>query len=207
MRDLTGLPSVGVSVDGENLVAVFELDRGEHDRRSELGVGAVVSRPLLHGLWLLPALVPVPTTSIPLVKQRRLRSAHEFVREGAGGFERTYSPAGVVRAVAFAGAEASRSVGRAIRFTPIVQRVVLTSREARASQSARDLAASFGIGIVEVDSTGPDLIVRPSPAVIGAPAVYRWWIAELAYASWLQQKAQPVSCGLGFSGPLKPASP
>lgn len=207
MNAITGLPAVAVCLDGENLVAAFEIDMLEHERRATLRAGAVTSRSLLHGLWLLPAGIPVPVSALPAVKQQRLRDAHHFALEGASGFERTYEPAGRVRAVAFTGADVKRSVAQAIRFSPVVQRVVVTRPGARVSHPARELAAEFGIGIVEGSASAPTLSERPKPAVVGVPAVYRWWIAEVAYESWLQQNAQPVSCDLGFSGPLNPASP
>jgi hypothetical protein len=193
MHDLTSLPVVTISLDSRRLGAAFDPDLQEHDRRSALGVAAVTSRPLLHGLWLLPTGIPVPATAIPAKKLSRLRDAQHLVIESRAGLERTYSPPGAVRAVYFTGSKALRSIERAARFTPIVERVVITRPGVHASQGARSLAREFGIGLIEALDDGSNVILSPRPAVLGVPAVYRWWIAELAYASWLQQSAQPVS--------------
>jgi hypothetical protein len=193
MRELTSLPIVTICLEGWGLVAAFDPDSHEHDRRSAVGVGAVTSRPVLHGLWLLPAGIPVPVDAVPSVKRRRLRDAHHFAIEGESGFERLYSPPGAVRAVCFTGAEPTRSIDRAVRFTPIVERVVVTHPGVQTSHDARTLADEFGIGLIEASESEINVVVPPRPAVIGVPAVYRWWIAELAYESWLQQSAQPVS--------------
>ena len=44
-----------------------------------------------------------------------------------------------------------------------------------------------------VSGSDPEVVVKPDASVTGRPAVYRWWIAELAYARWIQLNAQPVS--------------
>ena len=193
MRELTSLPTVTVCLEGWSLVAAFDPDLQEHGRRSAVGAGAVTSRPLLHGLWLLPSGIPVPSSAIPAKKLGRLRDAHHFVVEGRSGFERLYAPPGIIRAVCFSGAEPLRSIERAARFTPIVERVVVTPPGVQASQGATVLAREFGVGLIEARDDGTSVLLSPRAAVVGVPAVYRWWIAELAYASWLQQSAQPVS--------------
>jgi hypothetical protein len=148
---------------------------------------------MLHGLWLLPAGIPVPADALPAVKRRRLRTAPHFALEADGGFQRLYSPPGVVRAIAFTGTDPRACVQRAVRFTPIVERVVVSHEDTPVPGDSRRLAGRFGIGITEVAENDVRVISGPKKAVIGVPAVYRWWIAELAYESWLQQSAQPVS--------------
>jgi hypothetical protein len=180
-------------LDGRPLIAAFEVDPAEHTRRLTLGAGAVASRSVLHGLWLLPAGIPVQADEIPAVKRRRLRDSSHFAAETELGFERLYSPAGIVRAVAFAGSDPTRCVEQAIRFTPIVQRVVVTDPDMPASNEARRLALEFGVGIIEAGKRENVMVEQPADAVVGVPAVYRWWIAELAYEAWLQLSAQPVS--------------
>lgn len=193
MRELTSLPVVAVCLDGSRLVAAFDPDHHEHARRVALRVGAVTSTPMLHGLWLLPAGIPVPVESVPSVKRRQLRDAHHFVAESQTGFERLYSPPGIVRAVCFTGTEPMRSIGRAARFTPIVERIVVTQAGVHTSRRARSVADEYGIGLLEASEAEVKIVLPPRAAVMGVPAVYRWWIAELAYESWLQQSAQPVS--------------
>lgn len=193
VRQRTSLPAVVVHLDGQRLIAAFQLDAHEHDRRSGLGIGAVTSRPVLHGLWLLPAGIPVPADALPAVKRRRLRAAPHFAVEGEAGFARLYSPPGVVRTIAFTGPDPTLCVLRAVRFTPIVERIVVSHRAMPLPVDARRLSDRFGIGVIEVSGDEICVVAEPERAVVGVPAVYRWWIAELAYESWLQQSAQPVS--------------
>lgn len=193
LEELTGLPAVAIRLEGKEMAAAFEPDVSEHVRRSTAGAGAVTACALLHGLWLLPAGVPVPTAAIPERKRQHLRAAGHFAQEDGGCLERLYSPAGVVRAIAIAGADIERSVGQAIRFTPIVQRVVVTDVATQPSSGTLALAEEWGVGVVKAQEDGCDVLLHPAPAVVGVPAVYRWWLAELAYEGWLQQSAQPVS--------------
>jgi hypothetical protein len=193
ISELSALPAVAMQIDGQNLIAAFEPDRHEHVRRSRAGAGAVTSRSLLHGLWLLPSGIPVPAAALPTIKQQRLRKAHPFAVEGESGFERRYSPPGVVRAVAFAGRDPRALITRAIRFTPIVERMVVTPGDRATSSNDRQLAEEFGIGIVTISDHGAQVVLGQQAAALGVPAVFRWWIAELAYEGWLQQSAHPVS--------------
>lgn len=193
LEELTGLPAVAIRLEGKEIAAAFDPDFGEHARRSTAGAGAVTSRALLHGLWLLPTGVPVPTAAIPERKRQHLRTAGHFAHEVGGQLERLYSPAGAVRAIAIAGADIERSVRQAIRFTPIVQRVVVTDVTTQPSPATLGLAEEWGVGVVTARENGSDVLRHPAPAVVGVPAVYRWWLAELAYEGWLQQSAQPVS--------------
>jgi hypothetical protein len=135
----------------------------------------------------------VPAAAIPERKRQHLRTAGHFAREDGGYVERLYSPAGAVRAIAIAGADIERSVGQAIRFTPIVQRVVVADVTAQLSSATLGLAERWGVGVVRATEDGCDVLRHPAPAVVGVPAVYRWWLAELAYEGWRQQSAQPVS--------------
>ena len=193
LEELTGLPAVLVRLEGKEMAAAFDPDVGEHVRRSRAGAGAVTSRALLHGLWLLPAGIPVPTAAIPERKRQHLRAAGHFAQENGDCLESLYSPAGAVRAIAVAGADIERSVAQAIRFTPIVQRVVVTDVTMQPSSATLGLADRWGVGVVRAREDGCDVLRHPAPAVVGVPAVYRWWLAELAYEGWLQQSAQPVS--------------
>jgi hypothetical protein len=190
---MMGLPVVNLTIDGVQMLAALERDDVEHARRATLHVGAVTSTALLHGLWLLPSGVPVPLQDVPDQKRRRLQEARHFVDVTEAGFERLYSPPGVVRAVAFTGANARRSLERATRFTPIVQRFVVGHRPVGLAAEALRVAEEWGVGVLELDAGTPRALVLPRPAELGVPAVYRWWIAELAYSSWLYESAQPVS--------------
>ena len=180
-------------IDGRALIAAFELNPSEHTRRATLGAGAVTSRAVLHGLWLLPMGIPVRADEIPAMKRRRLRESSHFAAETEAGFQRLYSPACIVRAVAFAGSDATRCVEHAMRFPPIVQRVVVTEEGRPAPNEVRRLAVEFGVGMIELRERDYVVLEQPPEPVVGVPAVYRWWIGELAYEAWLQLSAQPVS--------------
>ena len=181
LEELTGLPAVTLHFEGKEMAAAFDPDVREHERRSAAGAGAVTSRALLHGLWLLPSGFPVPTEAIPEQKRHRLRAAGHFAQEHGRSFERLYSPAGDVKAIAVAGSDTSRSVDHAIRFTPIVQRVVVADVTWQPSSTMLDLAHRWGVGVVTAREEGCAVLRHPAPAVLGVPAIYRWWLAELAY--------------------------
>jgi len=188
------LPMVALRIDGTSMLVGFELDLVEHARRARSGLGALTSTELLHGLWLLPSGVPVPLTAIPPKKVERLRAASHSVELTSSGFERLYSPPGVVRSVAFVGRNADHLVQRAIRFTPIFQRIAVVM-DGRRPLSARIecTAREWAVGIVEVNSGATNCALSAGRAETGVPSVYRWWMAELAYQSWLYENAQLVS--------------
>jgi hypothetical protein len=193
VRTLTSLPVVDLTVDGVSMLAAFEPDSCEHRRRTDLDIGAVTSTGLLHGLWLLPAGLPVPVTEVPDHKRRHLDAAPRLVDVTEAGYQRCYSPPGVVRAVAFGGSRMDRALQRAARFTPIVQRFVYSDGPMRFSPAHLNRAKEAGVGMFDCSGRTTRVLLDPSPAEVGVPAVYRWWIAELAYASWLYESAQPVS--------------
>lgn len=193
VRTFSSLPVVDLTVDGASMLAAFQPDDEEHRRRAALNIGAVTSTALLHGLWLLPWGVPVPVTEVPDHKRRHLDVASNLVDVTDAGYQRRYSPPGVVRSVAFGGSKIGRALHRAIRFTPIVQRLVYSEGPVRPSSANVRKAEEAGVGLLECSHGTARLLVEPSPAEIGVPAVYRWWIAELAYASWIYESAQPVS--------------
>lgn len=185
---------VPVRMDGASMLVGFELDLVEHRRRTQVGVGALTSTELLHGLWLLPSGVPVPVDAIPQVKVERLRAAAHSVDESCSGFERLYSPAGLVRSVAFVGRNADRLVHRAICFTPIFQRFAIVVDGATPLPSRVECAArEWEVGIIAVTAGSARSVIDAGRPVAGVPSVYRWWIAELAYQSWLYENTQLVS--------------
>lgn len=192
--DILRSPLVAVQIDGASMLVGFELDLVEHERRTRFGLGALISTELLHGLWLLPSGVPVPLSAVPPTKVERLRAAAHLVVETRSGFERLYSPPGVVRSVAFVGRNAERLVQRSIRFTPIFHRVaVVVDGSEPLSSRVECTAREWAVGIVEVNSGAARCALSPGPAETGVPSVYRWWMAELAYQSWLYENAQLVS--------------
>lgn len=184
-----------MELNGGPMLAWLDVDRDECERRADLSVGAVTSNGLLHGLWLLPHGLPVCEDALPVEKVRRFRDAPFAVVESGGVFERTYAPIGAVRAVAFGGRCWTRAVTRAIRFTPIVQRiaVVYEPRSSLRPEVALD-AMEWGVGAVLARESSVEPVLSAGPAVVGAPSVYRWLLAELAFDAWCQENAQYASC-------------
>lgn len=191
---LTGSLEVGFRMDGRAVTVMIELDLSEHQRRVGEGVGAVTGTGVLHGLWLLPSGIPVPVDRLPPVKQSRLREQRGVCIERHGYFERTYVPPGKVLAVAIESSNPDRALGGAAQLPPIFQRAAIVGplgrlRGVRLMTEATQVA----IGLVERSASGPRVLVTPPPSIIGRPGVYRWWIAELAYAALLQESTQLVS--------------
>ena len=189
VEELAGDPVVRFSIDGQPIIGGLALYVDEHERRLSAGIGAVTCRALLHGLWLLPSWGWTPPELLPDIKVQRLRAAPHVAIETDGGFVRTYEPPGVVRSVAFSGKSIERSVHRAARFTPIVQRFVFVDEEHQSVPVAVEWRArEWGVGIIRIrQESSPQTLVPAIPAEIGVPSVYRWWVAELAYARYLRK--------------------
>ncbi|MDE0493985.1 MAG: hypothetical protein OXH54_08620 [Acidimicrobiaceae bacterium] len=183
------------SIDGSEMLGAIEICCAEHERRTQSDIGAITSTALLHGLWLLPPHTPTPVGMLPDIKVQRLRAAPHTAVETAAGFERTYSPPGVLRSVTFRGRRVERAVARAARFTPIVQRYVLVDESQQpVAWPTECVAREWGVGIVALRrGNSPEVLVPASPVETGIPSVYRWWIAELAYERYLYESTQPVS--------------
>ena len=192
---VTGLPVVRFAIDGLEMLGALEFSLDEHERRTREEVGAITSTALLHGLWLLPTGGPTPPGMLPEVKVQRLRGAPHAAVETDAGFDRTYNPPGILRSVAFSSSSVERSVDRAARFTPIVQRFVLVEENQEpVASSIECVAREWGVGIISLRCGAcPEVLVPASPAETGIPSVYRWWVAELAYERYLYESAQPVS--------------
>lgn len=186
---------VSLSVEGSKMLGAFELHPDEHERRQRAGIGAITSKALLHGLWLLPSGGFVASEALPEVKVQRLRQAPHCAVETYCGFWRTYAPPGVLRTVAFSGNNLARAVQRAVKFTPIFQRIVLVNASSiPVPWPVECLAREWGVGIIALQDNGPPQTVVPaSSPVVGVPSVYRWWVAELAYERFLYRRAQLAS--------------
>lgn len=181
-----------VTIDGVRVAAAFELDLAEHRRRQALGIGAVTATSLLHGLWLLPNGIPVPATAVPDHKHDRLSRLPALVTSIDNQLRRTYEPPGVVRALASRGRSARRAVERVARFSPIFYRYAVVNGD-RLLPAIITYAFENGVGILQTDGEEARLVSAAPEAVRGVPAVYRWWIAELAYEAWLYESTHPVS--------------
>ena len=172
--------SFAVTIPTEGYTAWARIDSAEHVRRQQGGLGAVTSTALLSSLWELPSGGSVPANSLSESVVARLRSASCVVSESAEGFTRTYAPIGAVDAVAFAGNRPGDVVKRAASFSPIVRRYAIV-RARKVSAEAISCAQLYGVGLI-LQEDAAVVLVEPSPPETGRPHVYRWWLAELAYA-------------------------
>ena len=176
---------VDVAVEGAPWVLGIAVDDLEAQRRGT--GGAVVDRRLLHALWELPGGVDVPAYGIDeddLDVLRRFGDGH--VSSVGDCLRREFRPACTVThsvGVARRGVDAIR---RACAAPPIYTRVAVARR---ITQGDIDLAILKGVGLIAADGSSADVLVEARARVIGSPAVYRWWIAELAYDAWCHAQA------------------
>ncbi len=186
LADTVGLDVVLVGYDGAPMLAALAVHQDEHSRRQRLGTPAVTDRALLHGLWLLAPAGVTPRDQIPANKQKKLDRAPHLAARVRGGYRRLYQPAATVRAVGMRGFDALRCVRRALKYPPILHRYAIVDRHpSRLTTRTAALATEWEVGILAVDSDGAfRQIVPPGAPHTGIPSVYRWWIAELAYAQW-----------------------
>lgn len=176
--------SLDVIVDGQHLVVVFSPDMPEHKRRTELAAGAATSRRLLHALWAVPAGLTWPTSAVAVEDVGTLeREGHGFATVRDGHVERHYQPAGKVEAVATFRRQLSDSVAAAAAFPPVFRRYAAARHMPKQPAYTFADAERYGVGVLLPDgSHGP---VRAAKPIVGVPAVYRWWFAEVAYRAWL----------------------
>ena len=92
------------------------------------------------------------------------------------------------------------AVRQVAQHPPIYQRVAVCTHHS--SPDAIDVAQRFGIAAVQTSADGTLVLSEPSGPELGVPAVYRWWVSELAYRSWLHppySAAHWTSCSFGSS--------
>jgi len=187
LHDGAGCTVVAAAVEGRPVLFAFKPDSYEHLRRTEEAIGAVRSRRLLHALWALPHQVPWPVSGLGPVDASTLesREAAGFVSVNADIFTRLYQPPGQVVAIGLRGGRLADAVRRASLFPAIFSRYAIGTRPSRGDNDALAIAAAHGIGTALTGPTG--LIAHTCAAAPhkGAPGVYRWWMAEVAYEAWL----------------------
>jgi hypothetical protein len=191
LSSVLGLPAVRLPALGATTYVTFDLNVAEHQRRCRLGVDAVTSTALLHGLWLLPRGVAVDAEQLPDQKLDRLRRHPALVREHDGALLRLYEPIGTVPTIACTSENARRAVQSAARHSPIHERLAVVRSSPSLEQEL--LAVELGVGIVVALDGVTRLAVPAKSPECGEPAVYRWWVAEVAYSRWCYKSAQLVS--------------
>jgi len=175
---------VELHIDGSRFAVEFDLDRGEHRRRQALGIGPATNTGLLHALWELPAGISVPAGCLSELDLATLGELGEGYVEGTDDVSRTFSPAGTVRAVVVVADEMDEAMTRVSRLPPIFRRLAVAFRHPSRHASAK--ANTSGIGSAVFGPAGIKALVAPGPAIRGVPAVYRWWLGEIAYRNWGQ---------------------
>lgn len=176
--------TVELCVDGARFAVDFHIDQTEHERRMIAGAGPATDTGLLHALWSLPAGIEIPMSALDQHDIVTLLELGDGYVEGMENLTRTFTPAGRVAAVAVVADSLGEAFTRAARLPPIFWRVAAgLERDGRADLVT--LGRSRGIGGLVMSSDGPRLLVSPRPPRLGVPAVYRWWLSELAYRNWL----------------------
>jgi hypothetical protein len=181
-------------VDSHSFSAVLQLDLEEHADRQHRGLGAVDATGLLHALWTLPHGIGFPRSVIdPLDLRTLAEQGTPWVEDDCGSIRRRYRPIGTVDLVAVAHSSLSRAVSRVAEHPPSFRRLAIWLTDSSPIRTgtghAFESAANRGIGIAAVGDWGCALLLEPAARVTGRPAVYRWWLAEIAYRNWLRQTA------------------
>lgn len=172
-------------IDGQVVSAALLLDSTEVDRRRGVGIGAVADAGLLHALWTLPEGLPMPLNT---VNDLDLDTLSEL-GEGTIEFDdsramRTYRPIGTVCALAAVAANAGSAVRSVGAFPTIFRRLAMVTGPV-VDQVDLDLACAYGVGVSHLAGDEWKTLLEPAAAELGVPAVYRWWIAEIAYRNYL----------------------
>jgi hypothetical protein len=201
--DLLEADAVPTRIPVAGCTAWLNLDADELRRRQTIGMGAVTSTALLSSLWELPSGGSVPSSALEPSIVARLRSAECVVTESTNGFRRNYAPIGTVSAVAFSGRQSLKAFGRAAAFTPIVRRYAVIPARDFTSEIA-DLGEKWGVGIAIHDGQTP---IDARAAEVGIPHVYRWWLAELAFAQIKLREYPATKLTLHLNRPPNPGNP
>lgn len=177
-----GAVAAGVRAD-----AAVLIDAAESARRAAEGMVAVTSLPILDVLLGMPLEVPLRTTSLSDREVRVLGEApHGCLTTDAA----TTTTARRLRqpvTVAAALVRATRwrpAMRRAAAFTPLAQRIVVLSREPKATETLE--AQLVGVGIWQEDSDG-GFVEHVAPEVFVPKFVKAagWRFAENAFAAVL----------------------
>ena len=158
------------------------VDLHEHERRRDVGIGAVTNQRLLDVLMSLPIGLGVPVDAIDEGSRRVVRRAPDgTVAEVGTEFVRLLRRPIMIESV-LATAGTWRAAQPAISyFAPHCERTVrLTLSEVEPPVSAE--AEHLGVGIESMDG---DLLVAPRPFVTRRFTSYGWWFTETVYEEWL----------------------
>ena len=175
----------GVRLNGVEYLAHLRLDLNECRRRSSLGLGAVTSTGVLHALWPT-SIRPIPRAALDTMNLNTLDALPDTLvsHDENENIVRRYNPIGEIVALCSLDKSISQAIKKAVRIPPIFERLCIWTRQgSTASPNVQSLtmARRARTGIISLCDTRVEELVRPHDRVPGIPAVYRWWIAELAY--------------------------
>lgn len=189
---------VPLCVDRRAYTVGLQLDNWEHQRRQELGLGALNSTGLLHALWELPYGIPFPITAFKMIDRETLSESNSgWVTRRHDSFLREYQPPGVIRSVVVSDQSLDRAVTKVAEHPAIFRRVATWQTAApirltAVSDLALTRAKTLGVGVEVDDGIRKYELVPPARAMRGNPAVFRWWLAELAYRNLIASKEPTV---------------
>lgn len=182
-----------VNLPSGTVVAMYQPDQSEHGRRVATQTGPILCTSTLSALWELPGGIPVPVGSISATVRDGLLEQPGLVAQPASGLVcREYEPCGAVTGLFAAAKSADAALRQASLLSPIYSRWAVTGEvDGCEWQRVVDAAEHCGVGVIAHDNNGGAMSASPGAPVLGRPHVFRWWMVEVAYASWLA-RAEPT---------------
>lgn len=174
------------SAFGADVLVRARLVHDEHQRRTEIGLGAVESISALRYLSSMPADLPWPRNSVSEGERCRLPAG--CIENESDLLVRRLVPAMTIGSVYVPGRGWRRLLERAARFAPYAARYVWVARvpgEATALVRAAE-ATLWGIGIVEGTDRRVVLEAEPFTRMRWTPA--SWLFSEMAYGQFLRRQ-------------------
>lgn len=189
---------VQLRLEGLPFLAQFRPDEKEIRRRKLTGMESVTSLGLLHALWSIPE-YGTAADSLRLIDLTTLENDQSgLVSVEAGRVQRSYAPPGEVLLFAARRSNYDLAIKRALGVPPVFWRAALwdaptDGQDHRESVLLRTAQRS-GVGLGEFRHKREwEIIQRPRQPIAGVQGVYRWFVAELAFDSWLQAQSAQLS--------------
>lgn len=176
-----------VTVAGARAMVSYRFNDREHERRVEIGLGAVTSPDVLRLLVSLPLGERVRSGALTSADRRRLRTVGEAAIASDGPELVRLAVPAVEAGIALVASESWRQgLEAAGRFTPFCARAIVLRREPRDVAALRMEADFYGIGVIIADSSDQDaplVLVPPAAFVRERFSVGGWLFLEQLYAT------------------------
>jgi hypothetical protein len=151
-----------VSMLDTRVLLGYRVDHAEHERRSGLGLGALVATGHLELMLGLPVGMPVPVASLTNLERHRLRKVPAGAVWVADGYAVRQAVAPVTMTLAVVPARDWRAgLTVAGRFAPFCARALVLPGAPRDMDTLRERAEFYGIGVLVTD--GPDAQMSVAP--------------------------------------------